>query len=88
MTTANQYTGHPVTTGLDPSTTLIRMPEVQAIVGLSRPAIYRLMQQDHNTFPQPVQLSNSKARGAPVAWVLSEVQDWVRQRIKDRRRIR
>ncbi|WP_442799746.1 AlpA family phage regulatory protein, partial [Pseudomonas sp. Au-Pse12] len=33
------------------------------------------------TFPRPVPLSNSKSRGAPVAWVLAEVQEWVRQRI-------
>lgn len=72
----------------DPSATLIRMPEVVAIVGLARPTIYKLMKQKQGTFPQPVQLSSSEARGAPVAWVLSEVQDWVRQRIKDRRRIR
>lgn len=69
---------------LDPSTTLIRMPEVQAIVGLARPTIYKLMQQEERAFPQPVKLSDSTARGAPVAWVLGEVQEWVRQRIAAR----
>lgn len=70
----------------DPATTLIRMPEVEAIVGLSRPTIYRLMEQDRDNFPRPVKLSDSGARGAPVAWVLGEVQEWVRGRIAARGR--
>lgn len=85
MTTATEQHSKPNTlTSLDPSTTLIRMPEVQAIVGLARPTIYKLMQQEQHTFPRPVKLSNSTARGAPVAWVLGEVQEWVRQRIATR----
>ncbi|EIK53228.1 prophage CP4-57 regulatory [Stutzerimonas stutzeri TS44] len=69
---------------LDPATTLIRMPEVVAIVGLARPTIYKLMKQADSDFPQPVKLSNSTARGAPVAWVLAEVQSWVKSRIAAR----
>ncbi len=68
----------------DPATTLIRMPEVEAIVGLARPTIYKLMKQADSDFPQPVKLSNSTARGAPVAWVLAEVQEWVKSRIAAR----
>ena len=68
----------------DPATTLIRMPEVEAIVGLARPTIYKLMKQADSGFPQPVKLSNSTARGAPVAWVLAEVQEWVKSRIAAR----
>lgn len=77
----------PTTAGplpLDPATTLIRMPEVVAIVGLARPTIYKLMKQADSDFPQPVKLSNSTARGAPVAWVLAEVQAWVKSRIAAR----
>lgn len=59
---------------------IIRMPEVLAITGLARPTIYKRLKDD-STFPRPVPLSNSKSRGAPVGWVLAEVQDWVRQRI-------
>ncbi|KFF32236.1 regulatory protein [Pseudomonas aeruginosa VRFPA01] len=70
----------------DPSATLIRIAQVVAIVGLARPTIYKLMQQKESGFPLPVKLSDSNARGAPVAWVLSEVQDWVRARIAARRR--
>lgn len=70
----------------DPATTLIRMKEVEAIVGLARPTIYKLMRQPESRFPQPVKLSDSTARGAPVAWVLGEVQAWVRARIAARGR--
>lgn len=68
----------------DPATTLIRITEVMAIVGLARPTIYKLMQQPESSFPTPVKLSNSNARGAPVAWVLGEVQNWTRARIAAR----
>ncbi|NMY53230.1 AlpA family phage regulatory protein [Pseudomonas sp. WS 5011] len=69
---------------LDPATTLIRISDVQAIVGLARPTIYKLMRQPESGFPLPVKLSDSTARGAPVAWVLAEVQQWVRSRIAAR----
>ncbi|MNN27741.1 Prophage CP4-57 regulatory protein (AlpA) [compost metagenome] len=72
---------------LDPTTTLIRMKEVEAIVGLARPTIYKLMRQPESGFPLPVKLSDSTARGAPVAWVLSEVQEWVRARIATRGKV-
>lgn len=68
----------------DASSTLIRMPEVEGIVGMKRSTIYKLMQRPDCGFPQPVKLSNSNARGAPVAWVLSEVQAWARGRIEAR----
>lgn len=64
----------------DPSTTIIRMPELEAITGLARPTVYKRLKDDQ-TFPRPVPLSDSKSRGAPVGWVLAEVQEWVRKRI-------
>lgn len=64
----------------DPAVTIIRMPELEAITGLARPTIYKRLKDDP-TFPRPVPLSNSKSRGAPVGWVLGEVQEWVRKRI-------
>lgn len=68
----------------DASSTLIRMREVEGIVGMKRSTIYKLMQRTDCGFPQPVKLSTSNARGAPVAWVLSEVQAWARSRIEAR----
>ena len=64
----------------DPSSTLIRMPDLEAITGLARPTVYKRLKDDP-TFPRPVPLSNSKSRGSPVGFVLAEVQAWVRQRI-------
>ncbi|MDT4849673.1 Prophage CP4-57 regulatory protein (AlpA) [compost metagenome] len=64
----------------DPNTTIIRMPELEALTGYKRPTIYKRLKDDP-TFPKPVPLSDSKSRGAPVGWVLAEVQEWVRQRI-------
>lgn len=65
----------------DPSTTLIRMPELLALTGLGgRATVYRMLKEDPE-FPRPVPLSTSTARSAPVAWVLGEVQAWIRARI-------
>lgn len=77
----NSATPSPI---FDACSTLIRMPEVERIVGMKRSTIYKLMQRTDSDFPQPVKLSNSNARGAPVAWVLSEVQAWTRGRIEAR----
>lgn len=70
----------------DPSTTLIRINEVVSIVGLARPTIYKLLRQPESGFPQPVRLTESTARGAPVGFVLAEVQAWVKARIEARGR--
>ena len=78
------HTPHPYSTAttqyFDPAITLIRMPDLEAITGLARPTVYKRLKDDP-TFPRPVPLSNSKSRGSPVAWVLAEVETWVRQRI-------
>lgn len=64
----------------DPSAVIIRMPELEALTGYKRPTIYKRLKDDPS-FPKPVPLSDSTSRGAPVGWVLAEVQAWVRQRI-------
>ncbi|MNF70607.1 Prophage CP4-57 regulatory protein (AlpA) [compost metagenome] len=67
----------------DASLALVRMPELQQLTGLARPTVYKMIQRDA-TFPKPVKLSDSGARNAPVAFVLSEVQAWIRGRIQVR----
>lgn len=64
----------------DPETTLIRAPEVMRMVGYSSRDGFDKLRARDETFPKPVPLSNSKARQAPIAWVLSEVQQWVESR--------
>lgn len=69
----------------DPAMTLIRMPELLAITGIGgRATVYKLLKEDP-TFPKPVPLSASTARNAPVAFVLGEVQAWIRARIAARK---
>ena len=84
VTTLPSKTTTHITTLFDPASTLIRMREVETIVGMKRSTIYKLMQRSDCGFPQPVKLSTSTARGAPVAWVLAEVQAWARSRIEAR----
>jgi prophage regulatory protein len=57
----------------------LRAKEVIKMTGLSRSYLYSLAAE--GLFPQSVPLvPGGKAR----AWVLSEVQDWLNQRISDR----
>lgn len=56
---------------------LIRFREVLALTGLSRSSMYRFIEE--NDFPAQVQLG-----GRAVAWVESEVQDWIRKRVLSR----
>ena len=62
---------------------LVRIQELLDLTGLSRSSAHRLMKSDAS-FPKPVKLSDSKARNAPVAFVLSEVQAWIQGRIEAR----
>lgn len=62
---------------------LIRMPELMRLTGLQRATVYKRLKDDR-TFPRPVPLSTSTARGAPVGFVLSEVQAWIEARIASR----
>lgn len=68
----------------DPAAALIRIQLVMSITGIGRATVYKLMSQPESGFPQSVKLTDSNARGAPVAWVLSEVLSWTRARIAAR----
>jgi len=56
---------------------LLRLPDVMDRVGLRRAAIYKLVSDGR--FPEPVRIG---ARA--VAWVESEVQEWIERRIHAR----
>ena len=73
-------------TRFDESLIIIRMPELESITGLARPTIYKRLKDDPS-FPRPVPLSDSKSRGAPIGFVLAEVQEWVRNRIARREEV-
>jgi len=61
-------------------TTLIRRREVERLTALSRSRIYHLMKQ--GDFPKPVQLGTMS-----VAWLETEVREWIAHRIADSRKI-
>jgi len=56
---------------------IMRLPEVIATVGLSRPSIYRLMKE--RTFPLQVKLG-----AASVGWLRAEVEAWIAARVSAR----
>ncbi|ASA50329.1 AlpA family transcriptional regulator [Salmonella enterica] len=60
------------------SATLIRLPEVQRRTGYSKAWLYRLMSQQR--FPSPVKIGTRA-----IAFVESEVDEWINQRIAESR---
>lgn len=68
---------------LDPALSIIRMRAVGEITGLARATLYKRIKDDP-TFPRPVPLSSSTARGAPIGFVLAEVQAWIAGQIAKR----
>lgn len=61
------------------SSTLIRLPEVQRRTGYSKAWIYRLLKEGR--FPKSVKIG-SRA----IAFVESEVDQWIEQRIAESRK--
>lgn len=64
----------------DTSHVLIRRKDVERITTLSRSRIYALMNQ--NKFPKPIPLGKYS-----VAWVESEIREWVAARISETRQM-
>lgn len=56
---------------------LWRLPQVMKRCGLARSTIYWAM--ENGGFPRPV-----KTGGRGVAWVSSEIQEWIAQKIQER----
>jgi prophage regulatory protein len=59
-------------------TTFLRMPALEARVGLKRPTIYALAAT--GKFPKPIKLGPRAS-----AWVLAEIQAWEASRISESR---
>ncbi|HEF4887331.1 TPA: AlpA family transcriptional regulator [Klebsiella oxytoca] len=59
-------------------TTLIRLPEVIKRTGVSRTTIYRLINK--KSFPSPIKISEKT-----IAFVESEVNDWIEKLIHSSR---
>ena len=58
---------------------LMRISDVTKITGISRSYLYQLSKE--GLFPKSVSLISG---GTSVAWVASEVQDWIDTRIAER----
>lgn len=65
------------TTSQQIQTTLIRRREVERLTALSRSRLYALMKE--GSFPAPIRLGSMS-----VAWLESEVQGWIAERIAER----
>lgn len=52
---------------------LIRMKQLQEMVGFKKSTIYKFMQEQR--FPKPVQIGKRA-----VAWRLSDIQSWIKGR--------
>ncbi len=58
---------------------LIRLKEVMSLTGLGRSSIYKFMEESR--FPKSVSLGDRA-----VAWIESEVEDWIVEKIAERDR--
>lgn len=63
---------------------LLRLPQLQSRIGLSRTAVYERLDEKSPyydpTFPKPIKLGDGK--NPPIAWLESEVVEWINTRIK------
>jgi len=59
---------------------LIRRTTVEDKTGLPRSSIYEKISK--NEFPKPIKLGAGE-RGRAVAWIESEVDDWINDRINE-----
>ena len=56
----------------------LRLPQVLEATGLKRALIYYMVKDGE--FPKPIKIGKRA-----VAWIESEVQEWIRDRIKESR---
>lgn len=57
---------------------LIRLPDVEAIVGLRRSRIYRMLSDPDGGFPKPAKIGSSSR------WSKREVHEWIAARLAER----
>jgi prophage regulatory protein len=63
---------------ISPTSRLLRLPEVQSIIGLRRSEIYRRIRT--GTFPAPIRLGTNA-----VAWLQSDLDAWIAARVAESR---
>jgi prophage regulatory protein len=63
---------------METNNTLLILPEVQAITRLSKPTIYKMVKE--GKFPRQLQIGENR-----VAWLKSDITDWIGSRPRERR---
>ena len=58
--------------------TLLKLQDVQALLGVSRSSVLRLV--DAHRFPAPIKIGERLSR-----WLASDVEDWIKQRASERK---
>ncbi len=66
-------------TQVQPSPAILRRPQVQARIGLSRSTLYNRIRT--GAFPAPISLG-----GKAVGWIESEVDAWLNAQIQESRK--
>lgn len=60
-------------------TRIIRFRELQSLIGLTKPTIYRYIR--NNEFPPPLKLNNKlTSTRAAVGWRLADIETWMASR--------
>lgn len=54
---------------------LLTVKDLQAILGLSRSSVYRLIERED--FPKPVVLGPADSRGAAIRWRSNEIEAYI-----------
>lgn len=75
----NRRPNAPAPKANDPHGRFLRMPEVEAMVGLRKSKIYLLMQEDTDPFPPPIHI------GSRSVWIEKEVVAWKTKRVEAER---
>ena len=60
---------------------ILKMPDVIKVTGLARSTIYKLISEDR--FPKQIKLTSFSS-----GWLLSEIEEWVNERIAISRNIK
>ncbi|MFC0226118.1 helix-turn-helix transcriptional regulator [Serratia aquatilis] len=77
VTTQSRSTPAPIPTDSTPQDRFMRLPEVLYTTGLSRSTVYEMI--GRSQFPSQISLG-----GKNVAWLESEVNEWMADRIANR----
>ncbi len=57
---------------------ILRMPDVQGMIGLSRSTLYAMLADDEDPFPRPIKLGKRA-----IGWDSSAIEEWIEMKIKE-----